>query len=39
MSATVTAEGFTVVRVKRKKEDDPDKGLKVDLKRVSFKKL
>merc|ERR1712210_41083 len=33
MSATVKAEGFTVVRVKRKKEDDPDKGLKVDLKR------
>ncbi|CAG5106873.1 Oidioi.mRNA.OKI2018_I69.chr1.g3039.t1.cds [Oikopleura dioica] len=26
-------DGFTVVRVKRKKEDDPDKGLRVDLKR------
>ncbi len=32
---SATAEGYTVVRVKRKKEDDPDKGLKVDLKRVS----
>ncbi|CBY12224.1 unnamed protein product [Oikopleura dioica] len=30
---SATAEGYTVVRVKRKKEDDPDKGLKVDLKR------
>ena len=36
MSSPVTAEGFTVVRVKRKKDDDPDKGLRVDLKRVSL---